>query len=172
MSKPIKRARTWVSSILSFVVLPTIIVGLAVNGSTARAAVVSLGIVALIVAVALLKGRGGMLLLGIVGLVAWGLGAILILAAAIRLAKPESGWALAFYQPRKRLRAAIRHAPTQRWTKLCARCGHPFTTTIPTVILCEPCRGAFPFGLTPAGALGLGLGVGLVSGVFNNPHQQ
>jgi hypothetical protein len=171
VSTPVKRARAWIWSTLGLDVLTATVLSVAVHGPGARIAVVFLGVVACIVTIALFKGRGKLLLGGVVGLAAWGLGSLLILTAATRLAKPESMWAKAFYGPRKRSLATIRYAPTQCWSKLCARCGHPFTTTVPSVVLCDVCRGGFPFGITPADALGLGLGVGLVSAIFNNPHQ-
>jgi hypothetical protein len=63
----------------------------------AIAAISLAGLAVMLITVALLKGRGPMVLVGFVGLMAWGLGALLWPYAALSLAKPDSWWARNLY---------------------------------------------------------------------------
>jgi hypothetical protein len=94
-----------------------------------------------LIAFSLLKGRWRMVLVGLVGLIAWGLGALLWAYGGLSLAKSGSWWARTFYGPTKLARAQAKFAPKPMWNKMCARCGYWFATPVPTAQLCDRCRG-------------------------------
>ena len=145
-----RNARSVVFLLEGLLAIPAMVVALTlyVSGPT-HAVVVGLRIFVFVVlwvaltliAIAILKGRWKMVLVGALGLIAWGLGSLLWLYAALSLAKPGSWWARNLYGPGKLARAAAKFGPRMIWSKMCARCGHGFTTSVPTALLCDRCRG-------------------------------
>ena len=129
----------------------------------AKALVALLGVAAILITVALFKGRWQMVLVGFLGLIAWGLGALLWLYAALSLAKPGSWWARSFYGQNKLMRAWGKFTPPPAWTKLCARCGYGFVTHVPTAVLCDRCRG-----VPQAADMIIPMGIGYLIGSSQN----
>jgi hypothetical protein len=84
---------------------------LAQSGSNAILLAALVGAAIALITVALFKGRWALVVVGFVGLFVHGLGALLWPWGAIRLAKPDSAWAKAFYGSGRLERAKARYAP-------------------------------------------------------------
>jgi hypothetical protein len=67
-----------------------------------------------VITIALFKRRPILVIAGFIGLVEFGLGSLLWLWGACRVARPESAWARAFYGPKKLAKARRRYSQKRR----------------------------------------------------------
>lgn len=75
---------------------------------------VVVAVIAPVITIALFKRRPILVIAGFVGLVEFGLGSLLWLWGACRVARPKSAWARAFYGPEKLAKAGRRYAHKRR----------------------------------------------------------
>jgi hypothetical protein len=111
---------------------------IALSGSILIAVVVA--VLAPIITIALLKGRPILVIAGFIGLVEFGLGSLLWLWGALRLARPESAWARAFYGPEKLAKARRRYSQKRLGVGATAVRRPTTKSAYPTINVCVDAR--------------------------------